>query len=107
MNYSPETIERSKKAYRVLCQQLEKKPNQTMTYGELASRLNCHHRALRPVLAKIQDECKIKGWPTLTVLVVKADSGKPGDGCDASSQHEFTAAMKKVKTIEWPPYCWW
>jgi hypothetical protein len=55
-------------------------------------------------LAKIQDECRAKGWPTLTVLIVDAASGMPNEGCDAYWERQVSEA---IKGVDWPGQAWW
>jgi hypothetical protein len=51
----------------------------TITYGELASAINWHHRPLRYALEYIRDDiCRPRGLPLITVLVVR-QGGLPGE----------------------------
>lgn len=79
----------------------------TVTYGYIAKVLGRHHRGMRMPLAKIQDECNDRGWPTITALVVRADSGVPGQGCDAADPRVFNATLREVAKTPWPPVAWW
>ena len=53
---------------------------ETITYGELGRLLEIHPRAIRHALALIQDYCLEEKLPPLTILVVTAAGGAPGEG---------------------------
>ena len=84
------------------------KKKQCLTYGELASLLQMsHHRPLRFVLHKIQDECRIKGFPILTTLVVTKAKGIPGEGCDSHELAAFEETLTLLGSVNWPAEAWW
>jgi len=75
------------------------KSGRTMTYGEAALELGCHHRSIRFLLAPIQAFCAYRGLPCLTVLIINQTLGRPGRGCD----HAFDSAVEipKVCAFDW------
>lgn len=57
------------------------KQRRTMTYGELAERMNMGGpRPVRRALGPIQNLCIEKNWPALTSIVLSKATGRPGDG---------------------------
>ncbi len=53
---------------------------ETITYGELGRRIGIHHRPVRFLLGYIRDEiCLKRDLPLLNVIVVKQDTGLPGE----------------------------
>ena len=107
-DFSRQTIELSRRAYRILASEDRAKLGKSLTYGELSKILGMsHHRPLRFVLHKIQDECRALGKPIITVLVVSKSKGYPGDGCDTHKQDEFEQALQDVSDSPWPTEPWW
>ncbi len=52
----------------------------TITYGELARRVNRHHRPLRYALGYVRDEiCRPRDLPLISALVVNKETGRPGE----------------------------
>jgi len=80
-----------------------------ITYKEAAERaLGAHWRPMKFYLHIIQDECRARGWPTITVFVVQSGDGLPSSGCDATITDtiELTRAQCRAKT-DWPAKAWW
>ncbi len=66
---------------------------ETITYGELARRVDWHHRPLRYSLGHIRDEiCRPRGLPLLNSIVVTQD-GTPGE----SFLPEGTAHLSRME----------
>ncbi len=63
----------------------------TVTYGDAAAKVGGIARGLGATLRPIQAYCKANRLPNLSVLVVKADSGKQGSG--------FTDDPKREKML--------
>lgn len=78
-----------------------------LTYGQIAERIGTHPRAMKFPLAKIQDECREKGWPTITVLVVDQQTGMPNSGCDAFGERAVEKARIELGNVDWPLEAWW
>lgn len=77
------------------------------TYKEIADKVGVFHRTIKGALYYIQDRCRERGLPTLTVWVVRKDSGLPGLGCDVIERDEVQQTAEKTRTINWPPEPWW
>jgi len=105
-NFSEDTLELSRQIYRLLIE-VGPDTDEDVTYKYVAGRLGRHHRGLKMALAKIQHECNGQGLPTITTLVVRADTKRPGDGCDATSPNSFRKFRNAVKEIDWPQDPWW
>ena len=53
---------------------------ETITYGELARRVDWHHRPLRYALYHVRDEiCRPRGLPLITAIVVTRNTGLPDE----------------------------
>lgn len=105
--YSEETLAHSRKLYKLLRNRLREDPVRTITYGQAGNLLGIHPRAMKFPLAKVQDECRETIRPTLTVLVVSDQNGRPSTGCDAQGNVGFRKTMDAIKAIEWPAEPWW
>lgn len=105
--YSPETVEHARTIYSLLALRVANKLLTPLTYGQIAERIGIHPRAMKFPLAKIQDECRDKGWPTITVLVVDQSTGMPNSGCDAYGERAVARARAELGTVEWPDQAWW
>ncbi len=71
------------------------------TYGEIAAELG--YRGARPVnkaLDPIQELCREKGWPPLTILVVNQQTGRPGPGFIAWPG-DFNEGKELVYNHDW------
>jgi len=52
----------------------------TIPYGELAHRVNRHHRPLGYALGYVRDEiCRPRDLPLISAIVVNKDTGRPGE----------------------------
>ena len=91
-------VERSYQAWPILIDQATKKS--TITYGELGKALGVHHRAVRYVLAVIQDYCLEAKLPPLTILIVNA-SGRPGSSFIAFDLDHFEEGVNQVYGFNW------
>ncbi|MDD2462506.1 MAG: HNH endonuclease [Desulfobulbus sp.] len=72
----------------------------TITYGELGALLGVHHRAVRYVLALIQDYCLGEKLPPLTILIVN-QGGKPGTGFIAYDVDKLEEGETLVRFYNW------
>lgn len=106
-NFSQQTYDRSRSIYRFLASEVNAGRTNPVTYGQIAGMIGCHQRALRFPLHLIQDACRKQGIPTITVLVVRKDSGIPGQGCDANSKTTFDATRGQIGSHTWPVQAWW
>jgi putative restriction endonuclease len=77
------------------------KNHETITYGELGAKLNVHHRTCRFFLAIIQDYNMEHNLPALTSLVLRKDTGKPGEGYIASPIEQINIAHREVFNFDW------
>lgn len=73
-----------------------------ITYGELAGKLDIHHRPVGYVLDLIQKHCHEEGRAPLTVLAVNQISGLPGHGFDAGNVDNIEEGKEKVFNYPWP-----
>lgn len=105
--YSKVTLDRARAIYGLLSKRVRAGNTATITYGEVAKALGFHVRAIKFPLAKIQDECRAAGKPTLTVLVVDARTRMPNAGCDAFGERAVSVEMEAIKGTEWPVHAWW
>lgn len=107
VRYSKRDIELSKQIYVYLVANLTSPQPAFVTYKQVGDARGVFHRTIRGALYYIQDRCKERGWPTLTVWVVRKDSGLPGRGCDVVEWPEVKAAAEACKKIDWPKEPWW
>lgn len=72
-----------------------------LTYGSLSQQQMKYGDGgiLAPVLGCIMGWCHEQGLPPLTVLVVNAETGLPGDGLTTVA--DFPAAMQRVFRFNW------
>ncbi len=91
-------VERAYRAWPVLIGRAEK--CQTITYGELGAELGVHHRAVRFLLAVIQDYCLESKLPPLTILIVNT-TGLPGNGFIAHDLDHFEEGLDQVYSYDW------
>ncbi len=64
---------------------------ETITYGELGTKIGIHHRPVRFLLGYIRDEiCRKRGLPLLNVIVVNKDTGVPGESFLAGGTSQLT-----------------
>jgi hypothetical protein len=105
--YAAATVQKSRLLYRLLVSGQRPKRKACMTYGEAGKAIGMHVRPLRFALHKAQDECREKGLPSLTVLVVRKSGGLPGEGCDNNAPGEFVEALEEVSRYNWPAEPWW
>lgn len=76
-----QTINWEKKAavaWPILCQAAQER--ETLSYRQLADRLGMHHRPIKYLLDVIYQYCSTEGLPALSGIVVRQDTGTPGDG---------------------------
>lgn len=90
--------ERARLAWQVLIDVA--KAGETITYGDLGSRINVHHRAIRYVLSPIQDYCLESRLPPLTILVIN-NSGRPGTGFIAHDPNDLDNGFEAVWGFSW------
>lgn len=77
------------------------KDRTTITYGELAERIDSHHRALRYPLGYIQDYCLDERLPPLTMLVINKATKLPGDGFIATNRKLFDKTLNDIYEYNW------
>lgn len=70
------------------------------TYGEIAEKMNIHHRTVRFFLGLIQDFCMKNNLPPLTILVINK-KGKQGDGFIASNRDRIQQDLFAVYDFDW------
>src|SRR3989344_9566996 len=73
----------------------------TISYGDLAKKLNIHHRAIRFILGVIQNHCLDNRLPPLTILVLNKSTGLPGDGFIAWDVENSKDGLEKVYNFDW------
>lgn len=71
---------------------------QNMTYQQLSQATGMFTGGLGNVLALIQEYCKARQLPPLTVLVVQKDTGKPGPGFEGQ---DIALAQAQVFNFDW------
>jgi hypothetical protein len=72
---------------------------QTYTYGMVSQHLGVPANGLAQILGHIMVYCRVKGLPPLTVLVVNAETGKPGLGLETST--DFDLDRERVYRYRW------
>jgi putative restriction endonuclease len=70
-------------------------------YADLAKKLGTHPRAVRFVLALIQDYCRGADLPPLTILVVNKHTKRPGVGFTAWSHGNLREGRAEVRNHAW------
>lgn len=70
------------------------------TYGEIAEKINIHHRTVCFFLGLIQDYCINNNLPPLTILVINK-KGKQGDGFIASNRDRIQQDIFAVYDFDW------
>lgn len=105
--YSPETVERARRIYEVFANRLANGMLAPLTYKQVADALGFHYRAMRFPLDKVQDECRDRGYPTITVLIVDQETGLPNSGCAAYGKSAVEQERAKLLEVEWPEKAWW
>lgn len=96
-------INHAERAFRTwpILTRVAKQPKPTITYGEAAAELGIHPRAMRYVLSEIQDWCIEEKKPPLTIVVVSADDGVPGEGFIAWDVDDLPTGMADVTSYPW------
>lgn len=105
--YSPETVEQARQVYELLAKRVSNGLLVPITYGLMADRIGTHPRAMKHPLAKIQDECTDRGYPTITVLIVDQETGLPNSGCAAYGKSAVEQERARLLEVEWPEKAWW
>lgn len=90
--------QRAKKAWEVLVQVAKR--DDFIRYKELGDEIGIHHRAIRFVLAIIQDYCSLNNLPPLTILVGNK-LGIPGKGFIAWDPSSSDEGKNKVYNHNW------
>jgi putative restriction endonuclease len=90
--------QRAKKAWEVLIQVAKRED--FLQYKELGGKIGIHHRAIRFVLAIIQDYCSLNNLPPLTILVGNK-LGIPGKGFTAWDSSNIKEGKHKVYNHNW------
>jgi len=73
---------------------------ETTSYKGLGQHLGIHHRAIRFVLAEIQDFCLAEKLPPITILVV-GQGGMPGTGFIAWDVDDLDRGFELVYSYPW------
>lgn len=89
--------ERAGRAWPILTTLAAQGEGSTITYGELAQEIHANRRNLRPTLDMILHRCRHEGWPPLAGLVVRTDTGRPGEGFPA----EDLSRIPSVYRFDW------
>jgi len=74
--------------------------NKTIRYKELGDKIGIHYRAVRFVLAIIQDYCVENKLPPITILIGDAD-GIPGKGFTAWNRGNIEEGKVEVHKYDW------
>lgn len=90
--------QKAKKAWEVLIQVAKRED--FIQYKELGGKIGIHHRAIRFVLAIIQDYCSLNNLPPLTILVGNK-LGIPGKGFIAWDSSNIKEGKNKVYNHNW------
>jgi putative restriction endonuclease len=98
---SVDQVARAHEAWGILVEAAQRK--QSMTYGQLASRMGIHHRACAPFLGLIQEQCRGRELPPLQSLVVNKQTSVPGGGYHGSGtdMRELIGAQDEVFAYAW------
>ncbi|MBF0310462.1 MAG: HNH endonuclease [Magnetococcales bacterium] len=91
--------ERAFRAWPILVEYARK--NKTITYKELASALDLHHRSMQWLLDLIQNFCLDNKLPPLTIIAVNKETGKPGNGFSAWDIAGFNEGKKLTFDYDW------
>lgn len=83
----------------------------TITYSELAGRIGpplTRRQVHRQLLIPLSERCREAGLPDLAALVVRKDTGKPGNGWhgkypDADPDRSWAEALAECLDYPWPP----
>ena len=76
---------------------------QTIPYGDLAEKIDVHHRAIRYALGYVRDDiCSARGLPLITSIVVNGTTGLPGsdwlpEGTAHLSKEEYKNKFEKYR----------
>jgi hypothetical protein len=106
--YTERDVELARKVYRHLLQGAQvTRHGRFLTYKDVGNAVGEHYRTLAGALYCIQDHCRERDWPTLTVWVVRKDSGLPGMGCDVVEPSDVTRIAEATKQVAWPDEPWW
>ena len=66
---------------------------EVVTYKELGERIGAHWRQIGRILEPIQAHCLANGLPPITILIVGASSGLPGDGFVAAGKEQVLSLI--------------
>jgi len=105
--YTDRDVELSRRIYLFLLEEARVLQTGYVTYKDVGDAIGVFHRTIRGALYYIQDRCHDKDLPTLTVWVVRKDSGLPGLGCDVVAPEEVRETAEASRNIEWPREPWW
>ncbi|MGZ2379898.1 hypothetical protein EHI44_10980 [Rhizobium leguminosarum] len=75
------------------------KDKRELTYGEAASAIGIHYRAMTYALGPIQEYCLVEGLPRLTGLVYAVTTGLPGGGYYGEPGNK--ADVEEVWNFDW------
>ncbi|CAM4197217.1 hypothetical protein [Deinococcus marmoris] len=74
---------------------------QTITYQQLGQCTGMFSGGLGKVLDPIQEYCRARNLPPLTVLVVQKDTGLPGHGFSTGQAVQVATDQSKVFAFDW------
>jgi hypothetical protein len=100
-------VELSRTIYRNLLDKAAVLETGFLTYKDVGDGVGVFYRSLTGPLCYIQDRCLERGWPTLTVWVVKKSRGLPGFGCDVVEPTDVQRTAAETKNVAWPAAPWW
>lgn len=73
----------------------------TMTYGQLDERTGVFYRNQRIPLDHIGRHVLRNALPPLTIVIVDARTGRPGDGIVGTSPETFDVDIRRVFDFDW------
>ncbi|MPY68057.1 hypothetical protein F8S09_15480 [Deinococcus sp. SDU3-2] len=94
--------ERASQAWAVLA--WAARHRQTLTYQHLGQATGMHPAGIGMILDPIQDYCRDRNLPPLTVLVVQKDTGLPSSGFTAAQAVQTASDQAKVFSFDWLSY---
>ena len=78
-----------------------------ITYGELAERMQMDRKAgvtLGIPLGIVGEYCRVNGLPTLNSIVIKQETGVPGDHVLVRDGKTYTEEQREVMKTDWLAY---
>lgn len=91
--------ERAAQLWAVLA--LAARTHQVVSYKMLEQLTGIARHGLGPLLGPIQEYCRRRRLPPLTAIVVKEDTGLPGEGFSGADVPDMLAAQARVYVFDW------